>query len=107
MLTWTATSPTNTSPIPVTTTFSQEVTGFAVGDVTVGNGTAGNFVAVSGTVYTIDVTPAAQGAVTVNVAADMAKDAVANGNGAVAELSTIYVPVPSMASSWLVVLRCR
>ena len=40
-----------------------------------------------------------------NVAADMAKDAVANGNGAVPELSTIYVPVPSVASSWLVVLR--
>ena len=56
----------------MTTTFSQGMTGFAVGDVTVGNGTAGNFVAVSGAVYTIDVTPAAQGAVTVNVAGDMA-----------------------------------
>ena len=44
-LTSTATSPTKTSPIPMTATFSEAVTGFVVGDTTVGNGTAGNFVA--------------------------------------------------------------
>jgi hypothetical protein len=50
MLASTATSLTKTSPIPITPTFSQAVTGFAVGDITIGNGTAGNHMAVSGTV---------------------------------------------------------
>jgi len=35
----TATSPTRVSPIPMTATFSEAMTGFAVGDITVGNGT--------------------------------------------------------------------
>ena len=45
--------------------FSEDVTGFVVGDITVGNGTAGNFVAIDGDTYTADITPSADGAVTV------------------------------------------
>ncbi|GAI68997.1 unnamed protein product [marine sediment metagenome] len=51
----TATSPTSTSPIPMTATFSEDVTGFELGDITVGNGTAGSF-AGSGADYTSGVT---------------------------------------------------
>ena len=70
-----------------TATFSEAVTGFAVGDVAVGNGTASNFQATSATVYTFDVTPTADGAVTVDVAADVAEDAATNGNTAATQLS--------------------
>jgi len=97
-LTSTATSPTKTSPIPMTATFSEAVTGFAVGDITVGNGSAGNFVAVSTTVYTFDVTPTGQGAVTVNVAVAVAQDAAANGNTAATQYSITYYSLPTITS---------
>ena len=96
-LTSTAASPTKTSPVPMTATFSEVVAGFVVGDIMVGNGTAGNFVAVSTTVYIFDVTPSGQGAVTVNVAADMAQDAASNGNTAAIQFSITYAPDPPAA----------
>ena len=70
----------------VTATFSESVTGFSLGDVTVGNGTAGNLSG-SGTTYTFDVTPTADGTVTVDIAADVATDDAANGNTAATQLS--------------------
>lgn len=89
-ITSTAQTNTNTSPMSVTFTFSESVTGFDVGDITVGNGTAGNFVAVSGTTYTADITPSAQGVVTVDVAANVALDATGNNNTAATQLSRSY-----------------
>jgi len=89
-LTSTASDLTNISPIPMTATFSETVTGFVVGDITVGNGAAGNFVAVSGTVYTFDVTPTADGAVTVDTAAGVATDAAGNPNEAATQFSITY-----------------
>jgi hypothetical protein len=50
------------------------------------NGTKGALSG-SGTTYTMEVTPSADGAVTVNVAADIATDAATNGNTAATELS--------------------
>jgi hypothetical protein len=97
-LTSTATSPTETSPVPMTATFSEDVTGFVVGDITVGNGTAGNFTAVSTAVYTFDLIPSGQGAVTVNVAAAVAQDAASNGNTAATQYSITYIPSPTMTS---------
>ena len=73
------------SPISLTATFSRPVSGFAVDDITVVNGTAGNF-AGSGAVYTFDVTPNDIGQVTVAIAADMAVDADGNGNTAAVQL---------------------
>ena len=76
------------SPVPVTTTFSESVTGFAVGDVTVANGFAANFVGSDGdSVYTFDVTPNAIGAVTVDIAAGVAEDTDGNGNTVAIQLS--------------------
>ncbi|EKD76300.1 MAG: hemagglutinin/hemolysin-related protein, partial [uncultured bacterium] len=62
--------------------FSEPVTGFASGDIVVGNGTKGIFSAVSSTQYTQVVTPDAdfEGNLTVDVAQDMAFDAANNGN---------------------------
>ncbi|SDY68491.1 Ig-like domain-containing protein [Hymenobacter psychrophilus] len=81
-----ASSPTSVSPIPVTVTFSESVTGFVAADVVVSNGTLSGFSGLGAT-YTFNVTPAAAGAVTVNVAANVAQDQAGNGNTAAPQLS--------------------
>ena len=81
-----------------TFTFSEDVTGFVAGDITVGNGTASAFTATTADrVYTASITPTANGAVTVDVAADAATDAAGNGNTAAAQASSTYtMPVPTI-----------
>ena len=66
--------------------FSESVTGFTVGDLTVGNGAASAF-AGSGTTYSATITPAADGAVTVDVAAAAAQDSAGNDNLAATQFS--------------------
>lgn len=80
---------TATDPIPVTITFSENVTGFTVGDITVGNGTASGFSG-SGATYTVDIAPSGDGEVTVDVGAGVAQDAAGNGNMSAARLSRNY-----------------
>ncbi|MCB2406806.1 LamG-like jellyroll fold domain-containing protein [Hymenobacter lucidus] len=79
-------STTTTSPIPFTVTFSENVTGFVAGDVTVTNGsiTGGVVNGTSpGTIYTFTVTPTTAGtATTVTVPANVAQDAASNFNTA-------------------------
>ncbi|WP_109831768.1 Ig-like domain-containing protein [Reichenbachiella versicolor] len=70
-----------------TFTFSEDVTSFALEDIAVGNGAASNFQSTSAKVYTATITPAADGAVTIDVAADEATDAAMNGNTAATQLS--------------------
>lgn len=80
---------TTTSPIPFTVTFSESVTNFTAGDITIGNGTIGNFSG-SGTTYTFNVTPAAIGNVTVDVAANVAEDAANNPNVPAVQFAISY-----------------
>jgi hypothetical protein len=87
-------NPTNTSPISVTAQFSESVTWFSVWDVTVWNGTPGNFVAVDSDTYTFDITPTADGAVTVNIAGSTAQDIAWNNNIAAIQLSRTYDTTP-------------
>lgn len=90
-LTSTAADPTKTSPIPVTVTFNEDVSGFDVSKLTVSNGTAGNLqVVMVNRVWTVDVTPAGQGAVTVDLSANKAQDTAGNGNTAATQLSRTY-----------------
>ncbi len=84
-----ASDPTKTSPIPVTVTFAEPVSGFTASDLVVSNGTASNLGG-SGAVYTVHVAPSGQGAVTVDLAADQASDAAGNGNTAASQLSVVY-----------------
>lgn len=72
-------SATNTALIGVTATFSESVTGFDLSDLSVSNGTASNF-AGSGSVYTFDIEPTADGEVTVTLAADSLMDLAGNKN---------------------------
>jgi uncharacterized repeat protein (TIGR02543 family) len=90
-----AADPTNLSPVPVTITFSEAVTGFTESGITVGNGTvASGSLSGSGTTYTVNITPTADGAITVDVPADAAQDAAGNTNTAAAQLSRTYDTQP-------------
>ena len=91
---------TSSAPFTARFTFSEAVTGFVAGDITVGNGAAAAFTATTaGLVYTALITPAADGAVTVDVAAGVAEDAANNGNTAATQAtSTVtYVVVDNTA----------
>ncbi|SHJ07313.1 Por secretion system C-terminal sorting domain-containing protein [Hymenobacter daecheongensis DSM 21074] len=93
---------TATSPIPFTVTFSENVTGFVAGDVTVTNGTiTGSIVngTSPGSIYTFTVTPAGNGIVTVSVPANVAQDAASNFNTAASSFSITYTAVVT-ATSW-------
>lgn len=83
------TSPTAVTPLNFTFTLSEVSTDFAIGDITVGNGTASNF-AGSGTSYTCDVTPTVFGAITVDVAANSFHDVAGNGNVAATQFSITH-----------------
>ena len=76
------------SPVAVTATFTEAVSGFAVDDIEVENGTVSNFVpAAGGMVYTFDVTPSDIAAVTVDIAANAATDSDGYGNEKAPQLS--------------------
>jgi hypothetical protein len=95
-----APDPTNTSPIPVTVTFSEDVFDFTADDITT-NGTVQNF-AGSGASYTFDLVPSGQGLVTANIAAGVAHDEAGNPNTAADPFSRTYdsaVPTVSLSSA--------
>ncbi|MDE2957984.1 MAG: Ig-like domain-containing protein [Bacteroidota bacterium] len=69
----------STAALTATFTFSEEVTGFEIGDITVSGGTVGTFTAVSEEVYTLAVTPTGSADVVVTVATDAASDGANTG----------------------------
>ena len=75
----------STDAFDVTVTFSETVTGFETGDVTVTNGTA--TVSGSGTTYTASITPDGNGAITISIGANVAEDAAGNGNDAATDVT--------------------
>lgn len=87
----TASNPTNMSPIQVTATFSEPVTGFSIAKISRTNATKSNF-AGSGTTYTFDLTPLAPGPVSTSLAADLVGDAAGNRNKASNVLVVNYQP---------------
>ncbi|MCI1186954.1 putative Ig domain-containing protein [Hymenobacter sp. DH14] len=81
----TSASPTSTSPIPFSVSFSQSVgTSFVATDVSVTGGavTTGSFSGSGAGPYTFTVTPTTTGTVTVSLAANVAQDAATTGNTA-------------------------
>jgi hypothetical protein len=88
-VTLTSASPTTVNaPFSVTATFLENVTGFDNNtDITVTNATVGNFVQLDPKTYTFDVTPTAEGNVTVDVLADQAYDTAGNNNTAATGLT--------------------
>ncbi len=90
----TTSAATNDTPIPVTVTFSEPVTGFAVTDIAVTNATAGNFVAIDAAHYSVELIPTADGAVTANIAAGVANDLAGNPNAAAPAFARTFDTVP-------------
>ncbi|PJJ59046.1 putative secreted protein (Por secretion system target) [Hymenobacter chitinivorans DSM 11115] len=92
-------STTTTSPLPFTVTFSQGVTGFVVGDVTVTNGMVSSLSG-SGTTYALSITPTTPGTpTTVSVAANVAQTSAGTGNVASATYSLQYNALVT-ATTW-------
>ena len=87
------TSPTKVSPISVTATFSETVTGFELTDTTVTNGVASNLVG-GGSTYTFDLTPTTDGPVTVKILENTALDVASNQNSVSNTFSIVYDSVP-------------
>ena len=85
------------APFTATFTFSEAVTGFVLSDITLGNATSSNFTDTNAPVYTALITPAADGAVTVDVAADVAEDLAGNGNTAATQASSTYTEPDTIA----------
>ncbi|WP_422004329.1 MBG domain-containing protein [Roseivirga pacifica] len=85
----TSSSNTVSGAFTATFTFNEDVSGFGLSDISVGNGSASNFNTTSAKIYTATITPVADGNVTVNVAADKAQDAGGNGNTAASELRVV------------------
>ncbi|MCL1052120.1 Ig-like domain-containing protein, partial [Shewanella abyssi] len=77
------------SAFSATFSFSESVTGFAIGDISLSNASVTNFSG-SGASYSATITPTAAGSVTVDVAADVAVDSANNGNTVAAQLSATY-----------------
>src|SRR3989339_237285 len=80
----------NLTAFNVTFEFSEDVTGFAIGDITAGNASTSNFSVVDGNTYTCDITPTGAGNITIDVAGAVCVDAASNGNSAAAQAVTIY-----------------
>jgi VCBS repeat-containing protein len=83
------TNPTNATSIPVTVNFSEPVSGFESSDVSVGNGSISDFVSVSSTQATFNVTPAADGNVTIDIAGGAAVDLAGNLSNAATQASIV------------------
>ncbi|MGB8689445.1 MAG: Ig-like domain-containing protein, partial [Microcoleus sp.] len=102
-VTLTSTStPTVNGLFGVTATFTEDVTGFDTTDITVANATASNLVAVNAKTYTFDVTPTADGNVTVDIPAAKATDTAGNNNTAATQLTRtadITAPTVTLAST--------
>ncbi len=90
VLSSTAASPTNAALIPMTATFSEAVTGFALGDVTIVHGLASNLTPISSAVYAFNVTPTGDGTVTVEISANAVQDGAGNGSAASNHFSLSY-----------------
>ncbi|WP_394228250.1 Ig-like domain-containing protein [Pseudoalteromonas spongiae] len=84
----------NNGPFEATITFTESVTGFSIGAISASNANLSNFTSVSGSVYTVDVTPIVDGTVTLDIAADSVVDAANNGNTAAAQFSVSYDTTP-------------
>ncbi|MBE3668648.1 hypothetical protein BOO25_06735, partial [Vibrio navarrensis] len=96
------TTGTATGDVLYTFTFSESVTGFTVDDITVSGGTKGTLTAVSDTVYTLVVTPAANSTsnLTVDVAASVATDTAGNPNSAATQsVQVVDTALPSIGIS--------
>ncbi len=79
--------PTNAALIPITVDFGEEVVGMDQPDLSVTNGTVSTFTTTDLQTYTFDITPLANGLITVDIAGAAAADPAGNDSNAAAQFS--------------------
>ncbi|ABC29956.1 RTX toxins and related Ca2+-binding protein [Hahella chejuensis KCTC 2396] len=97
----TASDPANAA-FTVSISFGETVSGFAVSDIVAANAILSAFTDNGGGSYSVTATPSADGAVTLDIAADVAEDAAGNANAAATQFSIVYdgtAPTPAISSS--------
>ncbi|MEL7001652.1 MAG: Ig-like domain-containing protein, partial [Bacteroidota bacterium] len=77
---------TNNNPVVISINFSENIESFDVSDISVTGATAANLTG-SGTVFTVDVMPSAEGTISISLAENVVEDRGGNGNNASATLS--------------------
>ena len=94
-----------TGPFSITIAFSEPVTGFGLEDLVVANGSASEPQRTNAS-YTATITPAASGAVTVNIAAGAAQDSAGNPSAAANQFSIVadLTPVPALPVAGVIAL---
>ena len=90
-----APNPTNSSPIPVSITFTEEITGFTANDLTVWNGTPTNLKSSDKINFTVDIIPYGPGLVTVVLPENRVLDAGGNGNVVTNAYTVEYSSAPN------------
>jgi cyclophilin family peptidyl-prolyl cis-trans isomerase len=87
---------TSDDPFTVDVDFGEAVTGFEVGDLVVSNGTATTVapIGAANSQFRVTVDPAADGAVTVDIAAGAAEDSAGNSSLAATQFSTTFTAAP-------------
>ena len=94
-----------TGPFSITIAFSEPVTGFGLDDLVVENGSASELQGTNAS-YTATITPAASGAVTLDIAAGAAQDSAGNPSAAAHQFSIVadLTPVPALPVAGVIAL---
>ena len=94
IITSAATEPTKISPISINIAFSEFVRNFAPGDVQVTNGSLSNLNTADSILFTANITPAADGLVTVNIKDSVAQNIAGKDNLAAVPLIRMFDTTP-------------
>ncbi|WP_436514338.1 LamG-like jellyroll fold domain-containing protein [Ekhidna sp. To15] len=86
----TETDPTAANPIPITITFTEEVVGFDLSDITVNNGTPSNLNTADDIEFTADITPSGGGLVLVDIFSAVTTDLTGNFNNSSSTFTITY-----------------
>ena len=78
-------------PFELTITFSEDVTGFEIGDIEVENAVVTDFSAINASEYTVEITPEEQGELVIFIPANRAVDAAGNGNEVSNTVNSVYI----------------
>ena len=89
------------STFTATITFSEDVSGFDINDITLNNADATNFTATNAKIYSALITPKVDGIVTIDVASNVANDVASNENSAANQFSITFDGTKPVAPSVL------
>ncbi|MEE4196240.1 MAG: Ig-like domain-containing protein [Bacteroidales bacterium] len=81
---------TETSPVPVTIEFSEQITMLGAEDITIENGEVSNITTADYVLFSADITPLAQGTVTVSIPQGVTTDLPGNPNNASNTFEMVY-----------------